>query len=1011
MKNNIIVLMLLLLSFSPNGYAQETPHNISGQVTDRWGNPVSGALITVVGNSNIAVSTDREGKFIISVDSNNKLEVSAPDQSVKIVDVIIGEPMNVVLGYADQVTHVGYERQQTIGESTSSIAIASNPEFNNRSQRNISKSLFGNVLGLTTLQASGQYWEGDPTFYLRGLQSISGSAPVVLIDGIERDIQHLTADEVESVVALKDAAAIALYGYKGINGVVNIITKRGKYNSREINFSYDHAINWEVRRPDFVDAHTYANAMNEALGYEGRPDMYSQNELAAFKNGQYPYYYPNVNWMDETFKNTGTTNLYNIDFRGGGQKFRYYTAVNLQINNGFIKNPNTNDGYSTQQKYSKANLRTNLDIDLTPKTKLMANIFGSLSESSRPGQWVSWNKDLKTSNLWDMIYSLPSAAFPIRLENGMWAGNSTWAGTMNPVAQSQGAAYTKGHVRALYADMTLRQDLSAILPGLGGAFLLAYDDVSNIAENHSKTYQYNTYSVQMGTDGIPTATLNTSQGEDSEMGTSKSNTFTRNYNFYGSLFYDRTFKNLHSLYSQLKWNYEYRNYQGKGTSTYRQHFSFYTHYGYKNRYFADLNVVAAASNRLAPGKKWAVSPTISAAWVLSKENFMKNISFVDFLKLRASFGVINTDNIPGDGYWLQTYNYSKSYSFTESYTSLNSSGWTMGQLASLNSKHEKAYKYNFGIDATFFGDLDFTFDTYYQRRKDIWVDGSGKYSEVLGFVAPFENGGIVDSWGVELGLNYHKQIGDVRLTAGTNFALVKSKIIEQLEEPVAYPYLAETGSPLKQMKGLVALGLFKDQADIDNSPTQNFGDVYPGDIKYKDMNGDNIIDDNDVVNIGHSSTLPEIYYSFNLGAEWKGLGFSAMFQGTGRYSGMLETKAMYRPLLNSTSLSQYYYDNRWTPENSEALFPRLASQSSNNNYRNSTWWMRDRSFLKLRNVEVYYHLPKSLLRNTKIVKNAKLYVRGIDLLCFDHIKEMDPETYSSTTPVTRSVVFGLAVGF
>lgn len=914
-------------------------------------------------------------------------------------------------GYADQVVSGPYERQQTLAETTASIAITGNEEFANRSQRNIGKSLFGNVLGLTVLGNSGHYWEGEPTFYLRGLQSFSGSTPIIMVDGIERDIQYLTADEVESVVVLKDAAAIALYGYKGANGVVNVVTKRGKYNSREINFSYDHAINWQPRRPAFVDAYTYANAMNEALGYEGNPAMYKQSELDAFKSGQYPYYYPNVNWMDETFKNTGSTNIYNIDFRGGGQKFRYYTAINLQLNNGFIKSPSENDGYSTQQKYSKGNLRTNLDIDLSPKTKLVANIFGSLAETSRPG-YVSVSDDDqdKETNLWDMIYSLPSAAMPVRLENGMWAGNSTWPGTKNPVAQSIGAAYTKGHSRALYADMTLNQDLSSILPGLGGSFQLAYDNTSSIVEDHSRTYQYNSYLIQMDDNGIPTASLNTPQGAESAMGTGKTSTFIRNYNFYGSLYHSGTF-GKHSLYSQLKWSYEYRNTAGRNKTFYRQNLSLYAHYGYNSRYYVDLNLVESASNRLDSDKRWAFSPTLSAAWLLSKENFMKDISFIDFLKLRMSFGIINTDNIPYNGYWNQAYKKSGTYSFSETYTALDQGGWTMDRLASLVSSHEKAYKSNFGIDATLFGGLDVTFDAYYQRRKNIWIESPGEYSSVLGFTPPSGNDGIVDSWGTELGLNYHKKIGDIHLTAGGNFTLAKSKVVENMEAPVIYPYLSEIGAPVEQLRGLVAIGLYKDQADIDNSPQQTFSTVYPGDIKYKDMNDDGVIDDNDKVKIGHSTTLPEIYYSFHLGAEWKGLGFNAVFQGTGRYSAMLETKAMYRPLLSSTSLSQYYYDNRWTPQNQNAEFPRLASQSSENNYRNSTWWLRDRSFLKLRNVEIYYNLPETWLQKTKVLNKAKLYVRGNDLLCFDHLKETDPETYDSTTPTTSSVVFGLAISF
>ncbi len=1017
MKRNKILILTMLLGISIQGFSQKAAQNVTGYVVDRWGNPVSGALITVDNNPDTFVSTDKEGRFVISAGKADKLCIEAPDQSEKTVEALPGKPMKIVMGFADQTTSMPYEVQQTIGESTSAVSILANEQFNNRSANSIANSLYESVPGLTVSGNSGMFWEKDPTFYIRGLQTSSNSKPVIMIDGVEREIHFLTPDEVENVIVLKDAAAIALYGYKGINGVVNIVTKRGKYNTREVNFTYDHAINWNVRKPAFVNAHTYASAMNEALGYEGSPAMYSQNELDAYKSGQYPYYYPDVNWMDETFRNTGHTNLYHINFRGGGQKFRYFTAVNLHANSGFIKHANTNEGYSTQEQYSKANLRTNLDIELSPKTKLVANIFGSLAETGRPGQWIESNDDKQKSNLWDMVYSLPSAAIPIRLEDGTWGGNSTWSGERNPVAQSQGAAYTKGHVRALFADMTLRQDLSAILPGLGGAFQFAYDNSSWISEDHSKTYVYNSYSTVMGADGVPVATLNTPLGKDSEMSADKESTYKRNFNFYGDLFYNRNF-GVHSLYSQLKWNYEYRDFNGKNNSYYTQSLSFYTHYGYKGRYFADVNVVGSASNRLTPDGRWAVSPTVSAAWVLSKEGFMEDVSWVDFLKLRASFGIINTDEIPRNsdgaqqhGYWQQSYSSSGLYSFTESYTKLDNGGWTVGRLASDKPKHEQAYKYNMGVDATLFGSLDLSVDGYYNRRSDIWVDGSGRYSTALGFDAPYVNGGIVDSWGVEVGADYHKQIGDFRFTGGANFALARNKVIDMYEEPKAYPWLEVAGYPLKQQRGLVALGLFKDQADIDNSPVQSFGTVYPGDIKYKDMNGDNVIDDNDKVAIGYSTTLPEIYYSFHLGAEWKGLGFDLMFQGTGRYSAMMDLKAMYRPILNSTSLSQYYYDNRWTPDNQDALFPRLTTQKSENNYRESTFWLKDRSFLKLRNVEVYYNLPQSLLKKTKIMNRAKLYVRGVDLLCLDKIDQVDPEAYTSSTPMTKSVVFGLTVGF
>nr|WP_320056959.1 SusC/RagA family TonB-linked outer membrane protein [uncultured Bacteroides sp.] len=924
-------------------------------------------------------------------------------------DSIIGKPKRFV----NQAVHIGYNATQRLEESTASTSTVYSEDFNKRGAKSVANSLFGYGLGLTTLEGSGTYTTQESTFYIRGLQSLSTSSPLVLVDGIERDLNYITPAEVESVTILKDAAAVALYGYKGINGVINVVTKRGKYNTKEVKISYDHAINWQARRPKFVDAATYGNAMNEALTNDGQAVRYSNDELNAFRSGEYPYLYPNIDWTKETFKDTGASNIYNVSFRGGGTKFRYFAMADLTNNSGFIAKPNMNDGYSTQDMYSKGSLRTNLDIDLSPKTKLKLNLSGTLSESRAPGANTT---DHVGADLWNMIYTLPSAAFPDKLADGTWGGNATWAGTSNPVAMSQAASYSKAHNYSLYADMTLSQDLSSILPGLGANVLLAYDDIANYWENHSKTFVYGSDAATTWSDGEPITTQHYTGGTDSGLGTDADVIgWNRVFNFAGSLDYNRAF-GLHSIYSQLKWDYEYRNTKGLNHVWYRQNASFYTHYGYNGRYFADLTLVASESNKLAPGHKWAFSPTISAAWVLSKENFMKNVSFVDFLKLRASFGVINADRLPisddtdQEGYWEQVYTGGSYYPFDTGY-SVGTSSWTLGRLASLNSTHEKAYKYNVGLDATLFHGLNLTVDGYYQRRSDIWLSSSGQYSSVLGFTAPFENGGIVDSWGFEIGADYTESIGEVTFNLGANFTLAKNKIIDMMEEPRMYSNLVQTGNPLKQVYGLQALGFFKDQADIDASPAQKFGEVKPGDIKYKDVNGDSKIDENDMCDLGYSTTAPEIYYSFHLGAEWKGLGFDAMFQGTGNYSAVLNTKSVYWPLVNNTTISQHYYDNRWTEENQNAKYPRLTSQSNGNNLQTNTVWLEDRSFLKLRSVELYYKLPQLLIKKTKIMNGAKLYLRGVDLLCFDHIKIADPEAYGATNPLTRSIVAGLTVEF
>jgi TonB-linked SusC/RagA family outer membrane protein len=907
--------------------------------------------------------------------------------------------------FVGQTIDVGAERLLTREEATGSVSVISSETTDRRSAKNIGNSIIGQGNGLISLQSGGRYADVNPTFYIRGLQTLNGkNSPLVMIDGIQRDIVSIAPEEVESVIVLKDAAAVALYGYKGINGAINIVTKRGKYNSRSVKVTYDHLFTSLANKPKFVDAYTYGLAVNEARINDGLTGRYSNQELNALRDGTMPYLYPNVNWVDETFRDNAMTNKYNIEFRGGGEKFRYYTMLDLISNKGFVKEPGANEGYSTQDKYVKGNLRMNMDINLTQTTDLQVNLLGVLQETSRPGA---------QADLWDLVYTVPSAAFPIRDENGIWGGSDTWAGTQNPVAQSIGAAYYKNHTRSLFADMKLTQDLSGLTKGLNAFVRISYDNIANIYEDHSKEY---VYSVNAPTwaDGASEPTVKSEiYGKDSEMGTdAKTNEFDRLLHFDVGFNYQRTFGD-HSIYSQLKWDYENNDPNGVNNTVNRQNITWWSHYGYMNRYFVDLALVESGSSRLAPGTKWAFSPTLSAAWVISKEKFMENVEWVNFLKLRGSAGIINVDNLPGDEVWSY---YAQQYG-TSGGTYPFDSGWNssfgrsyLERVATTNPSHEKAYKYNVGMDAKLFGCLDVTLDLWKEHRTNIWVTSEGKYSEVFGMEPPYENAGIVDSKGIEVGLDYSKKLGQVEFNVGGNFSLNKNEIKEMLEEPRQYANLVQTGNPYGQLYGLEAIGFFKDEADIAASPTQNFSTVKPGDIKYRDVNGDNIIDTNDEVAIGYSTTCPEIYYSLHLGAEWKGLGFYAMFQGTGNYSAVLNTKSMYWPLINNTNISQYAYDNRWIPQNQNAKFPRLSSQSNANNYQTSTLWLADRSFIKLRNLEVYYKLPASWLKKTKIVNAAKLYVRGIDLLSFDHIDENDAEAYG-INPMTKSVALGLSVTF
>lgn len=909
--------------------------------------------------------------------------------------------------YAAQSIDVGANANFSREQSTSAVSVITSESTNKRSAKNIGNSILGQGSGLISLQKSGNYAGINPTFYIRGMQSLDGNTPLFVVDGIERDIQYISAEEVESVSVLKDAAATALYGYKGANGVVLITTKRGKFNSKEIKVNLDHAINFMTHKPKFVDAQTYAKAMNEAYANDGFENpRYTQEEVDAFGSGKYPYLYPNVNWVDETFRNHSVTNMLNASFTGGGEKFKYYALLDLQYDNGFVKNPDTHEGYSTNNKYVKGNLRMNMDMILSKNTTMKVNLLGVLAESNAPGN---------SAKLWDMVYSLPSAAFAVKGEDGKWGGNSTWAGTVNPVAQSQDAGYSRNHNRGIYTDLTIRQELPAVLKGLAVQGRIAYDHFSNIYENYSKTYVYGSPTVADWLDGEPQLGKAFTGGSESDLGASIStNSFTRRLHADASADYQNTF-GAHSIYSQLKYDYEFSDEYAINSTLYRQNISWYTHYGLLNRYFLDLALVESGSNRLAPGSKWALSPTVSAAWVLSKENFMKNLNWVDFLKLRASYGIIQTDILPESGwmYYMQQYQTTGgTYPFNSGFQS-DFGRTSLDAIATSGLTREKAAKFNAGVDATLFGGLDFSFDGFYQRRSNIWVSTAGKYSSELGVDAPYEGDGIVDSWGWEASLDYNKQIGDVKFNIGANFDYYRSQIKEQDEAPKLYPNLVSTGHRVSQLFGYKAIGFFKDQADIDASKPQLLGSTpRPGDIKYEDVNGDGQIDTNDKTAIGYSTVAPEIYYNIHLGVEWKGLGIDAMFQGTGRYTGVLSTKSMYKPLVGNTTISQYYYDNRWTPETaSTAKFPALSSTSNANNYNTNTLWMFDRSFFKLRNIEVYYNFPKAMLAKTKLLNAAKLYVRGVDLFSFDHLDESDPEVFGATNPLNRSIVAGLSVTF
>lgn len=901
----------------------------------------------------------------------------------------------------DDKVELGMIPSQQKEKLTSSVSKITSDEIMQSSARTIRNALFGKGLGLTSMQGTGASWEEMASFNIRGLQSISGSDVLILVDGFERSINDLTTEEVEAVYVLKDAAAVALYGYKGVNGVISVVTKRGQIGKTKIGVSYDHGFHTPKRMPEMADSYTYALAMNEAYKNDGKLyPKYNYYEMEAIKNGTDPYFYPNVNWWNETIGNTGHSNNYNITFDGGNKFVRYYTMVNLENNSGFFKNTDTNDGYSTQLEYSKANIRTNLDITLGKSTTMQVNLMGLLAEYNTPGRTLS--------SIMGDVYNTPSLAFPVMTEDGIWGGNLVWEDS-NPVAGLQSTGYARSHTRTLYADAKLTQDFSRFIEGLSMSARVGYDNSVILLENRTKTFEYASDAYVFSSGGIPQNVVRTKAGKLSELGFSRSygNRYY-NFNFVGNIDYSRNFGD-NELFTSLIYHFDHKVSNGQHNTYNRINYYLYGHYGYKGRYLVDMTLGYSGSNRFPTSYKYNFSPVVSAAWLISKENFMEDIEWMDMLKLRASAGIQHVDYVPEWNLLDQSFGSGGGYYFDENYTSAG--GTKEDRLPTINFKAQRALKYNVGLDLSLFKSLNFTADAYYQRRDRIMVTKTGLLSSVLGVYSSYTPEGIVDSKGIEVGFDYNKKINDWVISAGANFTMSDNKIVNQNEEPKAEEYLRTTGLSINQPFALEAIGFFKDENDIATSPTQLFSDVKPGDIKYKDQNGDDFIDQNDMVAYGHNSSVPQKYYSFNIGLEYKGFGFDALFQGVGGIGTFLSTASVYRPLgANNYNISQFYYDNRWTSETPDAKFPRLTAEDNENNNQTSSLWYTDKSYLKLRHCELYYKLPKKLISKARM-SNAKIYVRGMDLLSINKMDVFDPEAIGALYPQDWSLHLGLSVDF
>ncbi len=858
----------------------------------------------------------------------------------------------------------------------------------------VAKALYGKIAGLNVYQGSG------PSSDNLSVLSFHGQAPLVLVDGYPRDLADIVVTEIESISILKDAAAAALYGVRGANGIVMINTKRGKDQKLKITAEYTSGFHAQFRSPIFADSYTYASSLNSALSLDGLSKRYDENELNAFRDNRFPFAYPNVNWWKESFNDLAYNHRLKLTFNGGNDRFRYFSAVDYMHDRGFFKANATDDRFSSKLTDVRLTLRTNIDVNVTPTTYFKLGVIGKLMETNRA----------RYGSIYRAIYNTPSAVFPVKYENGVFGGNAIYTSN-NPVALLTETGAYKTTYGTLLADARLTQRLDGLLDGLSAEVAVAFDNIGSMYDTSSKQYRYMDAQPSILNDGITLVTTPLIYGRDSEV-LSHGQGFTAltlRSSLQGIVKYQNSFNDINDLSANLIYDQQAYIRHGRNESTKRQSFIGAASYTYDNRYNVNGVLNYSGSAYLPKESRYQFYPAISAGWILSEEEFMKSQRLVDYFKLYASYGASGWDGNLTHELYRQGYGntYGSGYFFT------NNVGWYGGQgegpLPVENLVPEKTLSLTYGVDmALLEKQLLVSLEGFHKTRSNILVPAN-TVSEIIGIDVLQQNAGIQEYRGFDLSVQWEQSINKFNYQLYANGAYIDSKIVNDNQEYQEYEYLYRKGNRVGQFYGLEVEGFFQDQMQINNSPVQTFSTVRPGDIRYKDQNGDGLINEQDMVRM-FGSSVPRFYFGFGLNASYRNVELSMDFQGlTGKTVNLLNS-TLYQPLVDNGNISKTFLDNEtpWSPENaSTATMPRLTTLSNANNYRVNSLWLRDGSFIKLRDLTVAYTIPKEITT----IADMKVYVRGTNLFSADNIKTLDPEQLSSGYPTSKSYWIGLKLNF
>jgi TonB-linked SusC/RagA family outer membrane protein len=932
------------------------------------------------------------------------------------IDTAVNKTGSGVTGFLSEKINTAFGRPQQRKLTTSSISSIQSDVLKRTNTPNLGNTLFGRLGGLYVAQTGSAPGNNDnPGLSLRGRQTFQDNGVMVLVDGFETNWSTLMPDEIESVTVMKDAAALALYGADGANGVILITTKRG-YDSKKTNvqFSSRFGVHAATVLPEFVNNGDYAELFNKGMISDGKAissGIFQSDSIVNFyKSGQYPYLYPDVDWQNEMLKNNSLSQDYALTFSGGKPDAKFFVALGYANYQGIYANTERRRTTNSNFDLKRFNLRANFDVAITKFLLANVNFRGILLEKNFPN--AAENTLWRTMTLFN--------PYAVRTADGKWGGKQGSAD--NPVATILQRGYQSINDRTVDANVKLTGKLDMITKGLQAFGQLNFSNFFYDTYNKTRGYAYDELVPRFdlivpgvtppGT--IPFDVITRGSTDNNFSITQGNGTQFNRTNILAGLEYDRTF-NRNSIYASAIYFQEAYRAAGNELPFAKQRLMGRISYAYDEKYLAEFGYAYSGSENFSKGNRFGFFPSVSAGWVISKEKFMSGSKVVSFLKLRTSAGLLGNDNVGNSGRFIFNQFYAGSGNYlVGNALNINAPTYTQGNLANTTATWEKALRTNIGVDAVLFSKLNISLDYFFERRKDIFLNPSSYIPAVMGATFNNVNKGKTKSHGGEIEIVYNEKVGKVGFSVGGNLSYAANEIVDIAEPVPAAPYLYAKGNPINQPYILTAIGFFKDNADIAASPQQLFGAVRPGDVKYKDQNNDGFIDNNDRTPIGFT-TLPELIYGFNASADYAGFDFTVFVQGAANRSVSLLDNGNIIPFLNGgVKPAPWVKDNYWTPERGDAAkFPRLTTEQNDNNYRASTLWQRNGSFIRLRNVELGYTLPKHVADKARL-NGVRFYVSGNNLLTIDKISEInvDPEIMNMFVhPALKSFNFGFNVKF